>query len=1207
MLKNIRLHIEADELKQTKIEESMSQHVKTMLTKNVAAFNKNIPSLVSHIRSKANSHISIFCNKTNEFNIVDYGSGRTFYGLRPQQEIKDQFTLLSQQACYVNLVRPQSVTSWDKKAFHKSQSLTEIVDVHHSAHTQSFPKHIGTLVVLGLGLGHHIRLLLEHYSIGNLIIYEPEHRYFQCSNMVEDWSRIFSLAHENSTKIFMQLGKDGRDLIANIEELQAYENIEDFFIYKHYNHPVFDEIDFDCRTKSWEDIKQSGFSLYHTQHQHSSEYLPYWTAHTNINQFQALEPEHSERFGKNLAAFKKYFPDIVKEFESYQTQAWIPVETPSGDVNVVKKDALLSWYGNEPKQECDIHFEDYSSFPNKDDLVLGYNGKKLKHYSHYKFVASTDSFLAESTSYSGKLPDTIKSIILFGIGVGYQLESLFTSHKVEKLFLCEPNRDFFYASFFAIDWDAILTRVDEEKGSIYINIGDDGTNLFRDLLNQFYSIGPYVLANTYFYQGYYNANLLSAVTQLREQLQIVVAVGEYYDHAKFGIAHTTEMIARGAPLLLNNSSQFLSKSEKDVPVFIVGNGPSLDASIEVIKEWQGSAIVVSCGTALMPLHQHGIVPDFHAEIEQNRSTFDWCFRVGDFDYLKQISLISCNGIHPDTCELFKDVFIAFKDGESSTVSAMKLLGEGKYSELKFAFPTVSNFSINLFTLMGFTQLYLFGVDLGFVDPAKHHSKASGYFGEDGNELFDYQDENNTSLVVPGNFTKTVFTKHEFKVSKEIIEESLRSAKIDCYNCSNGAKILGTTPLKLEHVVVTATNSDKANALEVIKTRSFVAATDAQTYFDDFQKQYNPERLDFECSVFVEKSKEDFSSLSEVERYIVNQKEMLFASYQQAGSLLFFLMYGTVNYVNSVLSKLLYSDDSEEKQLLAINEVRKNWHTFLQRISLEKDLLFLNYDKSSALGRGRVDLMLQVNDWKLNVYSNLEDALVPLFNLDPFPWYQQYAVQHTHIDELDTSSAIPNRETSVIALLVNHQHDVDRYIGKLNRLALGQNVKICFFGNQLWSFDFSALTHKHALTYQQDFVDSEKRFALAAQGKLGFNLVHEIPMFVLRHVAPPNFDTLIIRKLRLKRSEHAKDAITRYFEEVKALLPETGYFINKTDHLLFFKDKFNDSSALVDCFGDRGVLEDIALFNRDDVFYYFVSDDYIADKRHALDGVYIVKP
>ena len=516
---------------------------------------------------------------------------------------------------------------------------------------------------------------------------------------------------------------------------------------------------------------------------------------------------------------------------------------------------------------------------------------------------------------------------MFGLGVGYQLEKLLDEHTVKKLFICEPNPDFFYASLFAIDWQAIFETVEKSETRIYLNIGDDGTNLFRDLLSQFYAIGPYILNSTYFYQSYYNASLNSAISQLREQLQVVISMGEYFDHAYYGIAHTKEGMRRKIPVLTANPAKKLSYEEKEVPIFIVGNGPSLDSSIDAIKEWQGQVIVVSCGTALQALHRHGITPDFHAEIEQNRSTFDWAVFIGDLDFLKNITLISCNGIHPDTCDLYKDVMIAFKEGESSTVSALNVLGRENYSTLLNAFPTVSNFVIDLFSTIGFTSIYLIGVDLGFVDVKHHHSKSSGYYQEDGKETYDYTKSANTSLIVPGNFRPKVNTKHEFKVSRQVIEQvtSARPKSQEFYNCSDGAKIQGALPIRPDELLIVATNKQKEQTVNQLKTSIF-STDNLSDYEQNFEKHFSQELLIEELLVFETLLAQEVKSSEDINNVINKQKEMLFTSYKNGKSLLFYYFYGTVNYANAVLTKL-----NNQSSPSTTNEAKEMWFKTIRKI------------------------------------------------------------------------------------------------------------------------------------------------------------------------------------------------------------------------------------------------------------------------------------
>ncbi|WP_166424905.1 6-hydroxymethylpterin diphosphokinase MptE-like protein [Paraglaciecola sp. 20A4] len=944
MLKNIRLHLEKDEEKQASLDDILAKKIVETRRNNINAFQRNIPSLLPYITESKLSNLSLFNNKYGETNIVDYGVGRTLYGFHPQQEIEQQVFQALRRSPRINLIHPNGhviQTESPTDPFDFTQLKTFKVE-----HAQSpMPEEIDCLVILGCGLGLHIKRLLEERTIKNLIIYEPEIQYFQCSTMAISWSDIFALAKEKGTALFLQIEKDGRDLISDVTELKEHSEITHFHIYKHYNHQVFDSVYRDVCERSWKDICNSGFTI--SPVKNHLEYIPNWTPKVDLSTQSAVSIQDS-LFKQNLAAFEKYFPNIYAQYKDYKPKIWLPIKSQSTEINVLKAECLNTWYGDSPKQDCFLNFDNFNEQPNKDGLILGYTGKKLAHYIHYQFVNETQKLLEEAKEEVGALPDKVPSIIMFGLGVGYQLEKLLIEHTVEKIFICEPNPDFFYASLFALDWQNIFETIKESESRIYLNIGDDGTNLFRDLLRQFYAIGPYILNSTYFYQSYYNASLNSAISQLREQLQIVISMGEYFDHAYYGIAHTKESMKRKIPVLAANPTSKLSYDDKEVPIFIVGNGPSLDSSIEAIKEWQGQAIVVSCGTALQALHIHGITPDFHAEIEQNRSTFDWAVLIGDLDYLKNITLISCNGIHPDTCDLYKDVLIAFKEGESSTISALNVLGRENFTTLLNAFPTVSNFAIDLFSTIGFTNIYLLGVDLGFVDVKHHHSKSSGYYLKNGQETYDYAEKNNTSLIVPGNFRPTVNTKHEFKVSRQVIEQVTSSKPKDqtFYNCSDGAKIKGTLPIRTDNLLIVSTVEQKQQLLKQLKTVVF--STDSLANFTNkFDKHYSQELLIKELEALESLLVVELKTTEDVNRLINSQKEMLFTSYKNGRSLLFYYLYGTVNYANALLSKLQNTPQHSKSVPKAFIQTKEKWLETIGNIKfLMKDNEEEDFDVSS---------------------------------------------------------------------------------------------------------------------------------------------------------------------------------------------------------------------------------------------------------------------
>jgi hypothetical protein len=1071
MLNDIRVHIHSNEEVQEAIEVRSAVHIEKTHKQNKAAFSKYIPSLINELHSISSSNISIFCNQNEEYNIVDFGLGRTLYGESPVAEITEQCQQMPQHSAYLSLadtlsLAPHTQGDWE------SDELEGVLQAHqaNAKFVESKAKAADVLIVLGLGLGHHIDWLIENCSAKHIIIYEPEGQYFKSSCLVKDWQSVLEKAMQTGTSLYFQVGQNSEKVVQDLSELSAQVAVKDVMLFQHYYEPTFDAVLHAFRTKSWQAIKDSN-SPFVIQGKFT-QYTPPWLDSPNIHSLSVVSKEQS-RFQTNLAAFQKYYPNIHKEFANYKPQTWAVVENQVSQINLFNRDNGACLYGNKPAEDGQNHYKSFEKFPNKDGLILGYKGDKLKHYYHYRLVKKTEQLLLKAEDEAGFLPDTIKSLILFGLGAGYQLESLFEHKELEKLFICEPNRDFFYASLFAINWAKILEKVDETGANLYINIGDDGTHLFRDLLGQFYNIGPYVLSQTFFYQGYYNASLNASIMQLREQLQIVVAMGEYFDHACYAIEHTKEALRNSIPFLRAKPSQYLSNQERELPIIFVGNGPSLDYSIETIRELKERAIIVSCGTSLQALQRNNIIPDFHAEIELNRATYDWAYRVDDLAYLKKITLLSCNGIHPDTCKLYKNVKFAFKEGESATVSTLNVIGAEKAESLEFSFPTVSNFAINLFLKLGFNQFYLFGVDMGFVDNQKHHSLQSGYYTQTGKELYKYTEENNTGLLVPGNFRPVVSTKYEFKLAKTIIEKALAAHKVDCYNTSDGARIDGASALNIDNVLLISTPQQKQDVLQNFE--SCFCIFPADKFIDEFESKYDSQLVLEEISQLQEMLQTTISSQDDVFSIIEKQKRFLFRSYDKGNSLFFYYLYGTLNYTNSVLSKAAMHQDLN----IAVDVAQQTisiWSDTLTDVKLllrnTKEL----FDTSSSLtvirerlvGRKKGMPQILVNTFDPQLTDLVSASLTTLAIINPIVYSVQTVKQAAHEYTISSTSAqvSENKGPSVI-FCVQHKEDWQRLtlcLEKHNEHAQEQNhtgnILICLMGefDSIWFDQVTAYVH-----------------------------------------------------------------------------------------------------------------------------------------------------
>ncbi|MEE2001197.1 MULTISPECIES: 6-hydroxymethylpterin diphosphokinase MptE-like protein [Alkalimonas] len=883
-----------DEDKQKAIEKSVSVEIQQRYKQNISAFNHYIPTIPQLIASHTSQRFSIFGTLAEQINMVDFSTGRTWYGTTPKQEMRDEVRSFLAAAPYLD--------------FH-SNALND----HWP--TEPLQHQAEAIVMFGLGLGYQLEYLLEQLELKYLVVYEPSLDVVQCSLQAVDWLRILQVAEKSGTQLFLQFDNDGSTLPEDLAELIPLLSGDKVYIYRHYFHPVMDEVMHfafghsaqpDHLTNKYQ-VFLPDTALFNNLPEHN---------HSNLGNFASSDYTNPSLLEKNLAALEEYYPHVFKEISSYKAINWRLVKDDRDQTNLLhcRRNAL---FYDDAKQESEFLVDAFEKNPFRDDVILGQKvTKKLSHYIHFTAVEKAQPVIRNIMTGSSALPDDIESMIIFGIGLGLHIEQLCDSHSITNLYVCEPNLDFFLASLHVIDWSDIIQKADISNRRIYFNLGGDGSNYFYDLMAQFYQVGAYSIANTYLLSSYFDPDMQKSISNLRSELRVVLALGEYYDHARYGISHTYNSLKQHHKFLKFHADDYSRASLLTKPVFIIGNGPSLDDAIEYIQLYRQQVILISCGTALKSLHSRGIKPDFHAEIEQNKSTFYWISQVNDPEYLKSIRLISVNGIHPDTAALFKDVLLCFKSGESSTLLFQSTIEKGGYKimPLSYAYPTVSNLVVNFVLQAGFRYLYLFGVDLGYADLNYHHSKLSSYYKSDGTELYNYKETHGGGMPVKGNFLPYVFTKPEFDVSRKLIEQAIAktSNKIEVYNCSNGVAIDGAVPLRYESILL-GTDFVRDTEIEDFIANAFFADLSpfADSVFSSIDTLSLSESV-FEWLAFFE---QPIESLEDARRFVEEQWRFLRSKIPDRKNLIFYLFYGSANYFSGVLTKILASASSDEAECL----------------------------------------------------------------------------------------------------------------------------------------------------------------------------------------------------------------------------------------------------------------------------------------------------
>lgn len=912
MLKYINYQLSDDDSLQLEAEKKVAAAIQKTTRQNIDAIQTYIPSLLEIVNNHQLERYSLFCASTGELNVVEFSTGRTFYSGQVQQEVQHEVEDFINAANYIHL---------------KTEGA--------KAGIEPLPAQPDVLIVFGLGLAHHLHELVKRCQPRYLIVYEPELDFLISSLQVANWRELLEIIAFSDTRIFLQMGSSATGIADELKELLDFDaSLDKIYLYRHQFHPMMDNVFNYLRQNSGDYLALTNSGYQFTEYTEALDYVPERTGNVLAN--EAFEPadttDMQELFERNLTLLRQYYPEVYKEINQHKPKRWLLVRDQK-QLNLYHPERQALLYND---QECESEklVEYFSSHPFKDDVILGLrSGGKLVQYTHFKAVTKMRPILEKTLIKKGVLPETVESLIVFGIGLGRHIELLLQKHEVNKLYICEPNLDFFYASLFQTDWTAILQKFDQDGKRLYLNLGGDGSQYFYDLMGQFYQVGAYSIADTYLMSSYYNLCLRKATNELRAELSVVLALGEYFDHARYGIAHTYHSLHSGHLFMKEQITSTDAKSlAQQLPVFVVGNGPSLDALLPYLKEHAGQAIIVSCGTALKALHSNGIRPDFHAEIEQNRATFEWISQVNDPDYLKQITLLSVNGIHPETSALFCQTLLCFKEGEASTYVFNNALNKKgiKIRQLSYAYPTVTNLVVNYFMQWGFRDYYLMGVDLGFLDINNHHSKFSAYYKEDGSQVYDYKAFHGGGPLAPGNFRPFVHTKKEFEVSRKLLEQVISKAqhKIEVYNCSDGAKIKGAITLKPENILLNALPQPKTEMLRSLIDACFYneLTGEADAIYQSYSQQEFAKTIERWLVLLAEDVKDTVSA----KRLIQSQWDLIRACALVEKNLTFSLFYGSANYISGILTKIASGLQNDDAELLEyFHQILQIWRDYLQ--------------------------------------------------------------------------------------------------------------------------------------------------------------------------------------------------------------------------------------------------------------------------------------
>lgn len=529
-----------------------------------------------------------------------------------------------------------------------------------------------------------------------------------------------------------------------------------------------------------------------------------------------------DRFERNLAIFAERFPDIHAQIVAKDDSLSTLRYDDEGPVDIDLGSGLLHKGGGRDKEIAQAR-----SFL-ENPYIINYNvplqSGSDSLISRRVFFSILHSIKKHESDELALLPVSRTGyLIVLGVGLGYHLPILAEELDLPYIIIVEPVVEFLRHSLHAVDWDKLIRDCDERGTTIRFVCRPTPERMNSAIIELIEEYGTAYVDGSYLYTHYPLWSLQEARRRLITQIPLYTMVRGYFEDERKMVQNTVTNLHKCSFRVL----QADLRPRVDAPAFLIGAGPSLDEAADFIREWQDRAIIFSSGSSLQACLRHGIIPDFHTELENDPSQYDKMKHMAESrpdlfpdGRFKGITLIASTTLNPRVAPFFEDVIFFFRDSVSSTSSFGR-----DFSAVYGIAPTVANTSLATATYLGFGEVYMFGYDCGWRDTGSHHAKDTIYYTTDTfKETFAKEAE--SMMTVPGNFGGEVRTEPVFDWSRSMLEGVIAKWGITAFNCSDGALIEGAVAKVPEAVMLSNPPLDRQAFLAglVSDLRKFEAGT-----------------------------------------------------------------------------------------------------------------------------------------------------------------------------------------------------------------------------------------------------------------------------------------------------------------------------------------------------------------------------------------------
>lgn len=377
-----------------------------------------------------------------------------------------------------------------------------------------------------------------------------------------------------------------------------------------------------------------------------------------------------------------------------------------------------------------------------------------------------------------------EDVLIIGFAMGYHVKRVLQIVKDRKIIVFEGNNDVFYKAIENIDFTEIF------RDPRFELVLCQDSRVFSSKLVKYLSIIPNLLIH-------------------RPSMEILPT--EYHEIKdllkKFLMKKGS--IDRFLPLMYDNFEKVMMHYQdfekiedyfgkyRNVPIILVGAGPSLDEDIQYLKKASNYAIIFSVGTAVKPLVKSGVIPHMIIITDPQPIVFEQ-IRTENLES----PLIFLPTTYWKVIEYRGPKILALQEGFKESEYMAAKLGRNLIETGGSVITTALDIAIK----MGCNPIIFTGVDLGFFN-SKTHAKDTVH-GNKKVDSFKYFVKSNEGNIIPTFLNLKIY--HEW-IQKRIEKEK----RITFINTArNGAYIKGARYLPFSDLLHILQNFYKKEGKEI---------------------------------------------------------------------------------------------------------------------------------------------------------------------------------------------------------------------------------------------------------------------------------------------------------------------------------------------------------------------------------------------------------